>query len=510
MVMTLRPYVAREPDADALVDEIGRRSWAALDARANQWVHLLRSLDIAPGEHVAMLSGNRREAIEFAIAALHAGVMVVPASWQLDGAGLAYVLDHADIQMIVVGDREVGLARQALERTDIQRRFVLGGAADGFIRADEALTSMPTSEPEEQAAGAPMFYTSGTTGSPKGVVSAVPAEVGAPPETVTEGTRMISQGLGFPEGGVGLLTGPLFHSGQFVMALSAVLSGQRLVTRRTAEPKSILETIDSEHVTNAVLLPVDLARLLQLPDDVRGGFDGGSLVRVIHGGAQCPPEIKRGMIDWWGPVFAEYYGATEIGLITLATSAEWLERPTTVGRVLPHLEVRIVTADGRTAEPGEEGILHLRHRSGADLHYYKDPERTAAAHVVPGMFTLGDMGRFDDDGYLHISGRVADAIDIGGELIHPAVIEATLAGHAAIADVGVYQGDGGSVRAAVVPVPGHDVSDALAGELLDIVGAHLPPQADLAIEFLDELPRSAAGKILKHELRAQHATRRGA
>lgn len=505
MVATLQPHLAMLPQSPAVVDDTGVTTWAELDMRANRWVRGLRRLGLAPGDRLAVYCGNRRELWEVFVAALHAGIVVVPINWALDADGLRYVVTHSGARALVVEERTRSVAVDAAAGLDV--RLTLDGPTgrDGFRAAEELLYEMPPLEPEEQVAGGPMFYTSGTTGRPKGVISAGVSGAGGPVSVIAETAAAVTGGTGFPRRGCGMIVGPCYHSGQFVFATFGLLAGQRLVVRRGPDARDILRWIEAHRVTNVLLLPADFVALLALPEEERKRFDSSSLRVVLHGGAPLPPDVKQRMLDWWGPVLVEYYGATEGGLFALASAEDWKTRPGTVGQVLPFLECRIVDAHGDPVPTGEEGLLYFRHLGGGEFHYHDDPERTAEAHLEPGLFTVGDVGWMDEDGYLYVSGREAHLITVGQQRVHPNRVEAALSAHAAVADVAAFgaQGpDGGhAVHAAVVVTDGVEPDDTLAADLTAHAAESLPDAAVPArVHFLDQIPRSAAGKILRDEV----------
>ncbi|MGI9017326.1 MAG: AMP-binding protein [Euzebya sp.] len=506
MVTSLQPHVQRNPKATAIVDDTGRTTWAKLDDRANRWIWALRGLGITAGDRVAVMAGNRRELWPLFVACLHAGYVVVPVNWALDLADATYVLSHSGARALVVEERTRSVAMQAVPK-ELTVRLTLDGPAgsDGFVAARELLREVPPIEPHGQIAGGPMFYTSGTTGRPKGVMSAGVAGGGGDVSGVAETAQAVAGGTGFPAGGVAMIVGPNYHSGQFVFATFALLSGQTLVVRRAPDPRDILRWIQAYGVTNLLLLTADFGQLLALPTPEREAFDPSSLAVVLHGGAPVPPDVKQRMIEWWGPRLVEYYGATEAGLFSLATTEDWHSRPGTVGRVLPFLECRIVDAEGKEVPVGQEGVLYFRHRGGNTFHYHDDPERTAAAHLEPGLFTVGDVGWLDDDGYLYVSGREAHLVTVGDQRVHPNRVEGALSSHPAVADVGAFgvtSPDGTQeLHVAVVLAEDARAEDQLQAALQLHVARSLPEAAVPShIHVVQQIPRSAAGKILRDEL----------
>ena len=350
------------------------------------------------------------------------------------------------------------------------------------------------------------LYTSGTTGLPKGVRSAVTA-TGHDPGVVDLVAQAACTMLGIPTDGVTLLEGPAYHSAQWGLSVLPLLgAASTVVMRHRFDPAELLALVDRHGVTNMHLVPTQFIRLLKLPDDVRAGFDGGSLVTVVHGAAPCPLDVKQRMLDWWGPVITEYYGGTEGGFLTTVTGQEWLDRPGTLGRATALVELQVVAEDGHVCGPGESGQIYFSSRIGADFEYHKAPEKTEAAHRAPGVGTLGDIGYLDDEGYLYMSDRKIDMIISGGVNIYPAEIEGVLVGHPAVQDAAVFgipdDEMGEQVKAAVELVDGMTPSDALAAELIAFTRDSLAGyKAPRSVDFEERLPRHPTGKLYKRLLR---------
>jgi long-chain acyl-CoA synthetase len=293
-----------------------------------------------------------------------------------------------------------------------------------------------------------------------------------------------------------------------------LVTGSTLVVRRRFDAAETLGLIDRYQVTNVHLVPMQLVRLLELPEAARAAFRGASLVRVLHGAAPCPLEVKRRMLAWWGPKLTEYYGGAESGMLTQITSAEWLAKPGSVGRPTYLVELVIARDDGRRAAVGEPGQVYFRSRLGFDFEYPRDAVRTAAAHLEPGLGTLGDVGYLDADGYLFLRDRKVDMIVSGGVDVCPAEIEGVLVTHPAVADAAVFgvphAAMGEEVKAAVALAGGYAPSAALAAELVARVRAHLAGRdVPCSIAFEPSLPRHPTGKLLKRVLRARHAASAG-
>lgn len=499
----------------ALIDEFGETTWSELDDHTNRAVNALRALGLGTHDTIALMCGNRREFFEVFTAAAHGGWVVVPVNWHWVADELAYVIQNSGSRAVLVDERfvEVAVAARQDERSSsCDRWIVIGSAAgaalpEGFLRWEELLDDASSDTPAEQFMGGPMFYTSGTTGFPKGVRSTL-STTGVPSAVMELIAHSFTDMLGLPPGGTTLLSGPAYHSAQWVFSVFPLLRGSTVVMRHRFDAPEVLELIDRHGVTNVHLVPTQMIRMLQLPDDVRAGFDGASLEVAFHGAAPCPEGVKRDMLDWWGPVLSEYYGGTEGGFLTMIDGTEWLDHPGSLGRVVPNIELSVLDDDGNECDPGTPGQIWFRSQLGTDFEYHGDSEKTAAAHRA-GWGTLGDVGYLDDDGYLYLSDRKIDMVISGGVNIYPAEIEQVLHTHDAVADAAVFgvpdEEMGESVAAAIELAPGYDGSDELRGEILRFCSDHLARyKCPRLIEFVPELPRTGTGKLLKRELRAPH------
>ena len=304
-----------------------------------------------------------------------------------------------------------------------------------------------------------------------------------------------------------LCNAPLYHAGPLGECLIPFTHGATLILRRKWDAEETLALIDEHDVTNYYAVPTHFTRLLKLPQERRDAFSGRSLRHVLHTAAPCPPDVKRRMIDWWGPVLYEVYGASEGSIATLVDSEQWLAKPGTVGKATPITELVIIGDDREQLGPNEVGQVYVRNLFGIDFEYLGDEEKTRASHLGPGVYTYGDVGYVDDDGYLFLSDRKIDMIISGGVNIYPAEIEAVIITHPAVADVGVFgipnDEFGEEVKAAVELVPGSD-EDAVEAELRELCHQKLAGyMAPLSYDF-GALPRTPTGKLPKRELRARY------
>jgi long-chain acyl-CoA synthetase len=346
-----------------------------------------------------------------------------------------------------------------------------------------------------------MSYTSGTTGRPKGVVH---AWSGLSPfsEAFTRGSGW-AEAARLPGDGTHLMASQLFHGAPLTFGLAALARGAPMRIMARWDPSEFLSHV-SDGVASTTLVPTMFRHLLALPEAERKDVDCDALRTVLHGGEPCPPELKRRMIDWLGPVFVEYFGFSEGGM-TLATTEDWLARPGTVGKALPHQEILVLDEEGERAPPNSEGVVYFRFLDGTRFSYFDDPAKTEAAYGPDGAFTAGDVGWLDDDGYLYISGRRAEVIVSAGVNVYPAEVEAVVDSVEGVADVAVVGGPdaerGEQVVAFVVPAPGAAVDELLAA-IDATAAAHLAGyKRPRRVVLCDEVPRDPTGKLLRGRLR---------
>jgi len=523
MAELLAPLAAADPDRAAIVDDDGRvRTRAELDTHVNRLVSGLRASGLDVGATVAIMAGNQIELFEVVLAASHAGWTVVPVNWHWVAEELAYVLADSGAAALIVDERWADVAADAMARAEAEDpgladrlrvrvvvdRSATGAFPSGFASYTDLLATGSPGEPDDQRTGGPMFYTSGTTGFPKGVRTMLSANEGSPAVFgfIAGGFMDLLQ---MPREAVALLCGPAYHSAQFVFSVFPLVTGGTVVCQHRFDPVQFLDLIDEHQVTTMHLVPTQMVRLLKLDEETRAGFDGSSLERVYHGAAPCPPDVKRQMIEWWGPVIWEYYGGTEGGFLTLLSPEDWATHPGSVGTPTALVELTITDDDGRRLGPGEPGQIWFRSLLGTDFEYHNAPDKTASAHLEPGVGTLGDIGYVDDDGFLFMSDRKIDMIISGGVNIYPAEIEGVLVTHPSVADAAVFgipdDEMGEQVKAAVELIEDTVASAGLIEDLAAHVRAHVAGyKVPRSFDVVDALPRNAAGKLQKRELRAPY------
>ena len=510
MPKLLDEIVASKGSEMAVSDEYGATTWEDFDNRVRRLINGLKAAGIGPGDTVAMMMGNRRECFEIFQAAAHLGVTYVPVNWHWVADELAYVLEDADVKVLFVGERFTDIALDSLSdnrSNQVEFSLTIGGETEGLTDYEDFLASSSTDDlpEEEQLLGGPMFYTSGTTGRPKGVRGSLSGGGAIPTEVMQLiGGSMVNY---VPAGGRSLLVGPVYHSAQWAFSFMPMINGSSVVMRHKFDGAETIQLIDSENITNIHLVPTQFKRMLDIDPSVKSNFSGASLEAVWHGAAPCPASWKKAMLEWFGPKVHEYYGSTEGAFISTIRADDWLKKGGSVGKPLETVEVIVIDDEGkRVEEPDTAGTLYFRNLMGTDFEYHKAPEKTAEAHLEPGVFTTGDIGYIDEDGYLWLSDRKIDMIISGGVNIYPAEIEAVIAEHAGVADVSVIgipnEEYGEEVKAIVECSEGYVANDDFASEILRLCNEKLAGyKRPKSIDFVDTLPRTGTGKILKRTLR---------
>lgn len=500
--MTLAVWASIQPHQVAVHDPSGRtHTFEKVNANANRLARLLRARGLKAGDFLALICSNRAEFVEVLAATLRAGIRLTPVNWHLTADEIGYIIRDCDAKAVVGEARIAAVGPAALDCPDVVVKLAIGGEIDGFESYEEALSQFDGSDISDPVLGNSMMYTSGTTGRPKGV------HRHAPPATPPSSTLELR---GYdPHTSVQMCAGPAYHAAPLAFDVRAALSaGTPLVFMDKWDSELVLRTISEKKVTHMHLVPIMFQRLLALSDEVKAKYDVSHVKYIVHGAAPCPPDVKHAMIDWFGPILTEYYAGSEGGAGFTITSEEWLRKPGSVGKRPALLGVRILDEEGRDLPNGQPGFIYQQLPPGGGFTYYKDEAKTQA-NRVDDFFTMGDVGYFDEDDYLFLTGRNAETIISGGVNIYPQEVDNELIKHEAVADsatVGVPDPEWGEqVRGVIMLKPGYEPSEELAQEILSFARARLPGfKVPRKIDFVQDLPRSEAGKIQRNKVRAPY------
>jgi acyl-CoA synthetase (AMP-forming)/AMP-acid ligase II len=478
-------------------------SYRQLDERTNQYAHFFRSLGFQHGDVVGICLENRAEFFEFVWGAQRSGLIFLAISNRLTAAEIDYILKDSGAK-ILVSSRTVMAAMGAI--TAPVARYLVDGNHAGWSALADTLDSMPKTPVADERAGVAMLYSSGTTGHPKGVSVPLPVDTNiATPNSLTG----IAQGaFGFSQDSIYLSPAPLYHAAPLGWCMAVTRLGGTVVVMEKFDPEAALAAIERYHITDSQWVPTHFVRMLKLPDEVRSRYDLSTLKCAVHAAAPCPVPIKQAMIDWFGPIVCEYYAGTEGNGFTYISSEGWLSHQGSVGQALGAV-LHICDENGKEVPPRTEGTVYFE--SNSQFRYHNDPEKSAASRhpVHPTWSMLGDVGWLDEDGFLYLTDRKSFMIISGGVNIYPQEIENLLLSHPKVVDAAVIGAPddemGERVVAIIQPLVWADAGEALADELrtylrASLSGVKMPRQ----IDFREELPRHATGKLYKRLLRDEY------
>ncbi|MEW6272951.1 MAG: acyl-CoA synthetase [Thermodesulfobacteriota bacterium] len=510
--MHLGARADRHPDKPALIfaDQERTVTYRQLEQRSNRVAQALQAWGLRPGDGIAVVLANEEHFFDFYWAAMRSGLYFTPVNWHLSAEEVRYVVEDCDARVLVAN---ASFADQLAPLADrggrIERRISVGGTIPGFARYEDAVAPFPATRIADEREGAAMLYSSGTTGKPKGVRPPLPLDP-AGTGAVVLGVAAFTTFFGLEESDTYLCPGPLYHAAPLAFtALQHRIGATALVMDRF-DPERALRYVDRYRVTTSQWVPTHFVRMLKLPEDVRRKYDLSSLKVAIHAAAPCPIPVKEKMIEWLGPKIVEYYAGTEGGG-TLIRSEEWLTHKGSVGRHWAGGKVWILDETGEeVTEPGVDGVIYFEapEDPAARFRYHKDDAKTADTYRGR-LFTLGDVGHLDAEGYLYLTDRRSHMIISGGVNIYPQEVENCLATHPGIDDVAVigvpHEDMGEEVKAVVQLAPGQAPTPELARELIAYVRERIAHyKAPRSIDFVDALPRLDNGKIYKRLLRERY------
>jgi len=480
-------------------------TYAELDALSNRGAQAFRALGVGPGENIALLFENNLDFVGLTWAAQRSGLFYTAVSRHLSIEEISYIVGDCAAKLMIVSGKYAEMLPALRAACPDVRFFLCGGTDDPALDWKAFETSQPSTPIADEAAGADLLYSSGTTGRPKGITRSFTAQ---PIDTVIPALMTV---LCETMGGMGpdtvyLSPAPLYHAAPLRTSMMAVMLGGTAIIMERFDAEEMLRLIDQYDVTHTQVVPTMFVRMLKLPDEVRARYDLSTLQVAYHAAAPCPKEVKAAMIDWWGPILIEYYAGSEANGVTLTTSADWVKYPGTVGRSLIG-EIVVVDADGTALPPGEIGAVYFD--SGIEFQYRGDPEKTAKAYLRPGCSTIGDVGYVNADGFLFLTDRASYTIISGGVNIYPQETEDVLTTHPDVADVAVFgvpnEEMGEEVKAVVQLEEGIAASPEKAEELIAYCRARLSHiKSPKSVDFRDALPRTPTGKLVKRKLKDEY------
>jgi acyl-CoA synthetase (AMP-forming)/AMP-acid ligase II len=498
-------HAASAPDRLAVVmASTGEtRTYAELEANSNRIAAMLRSRGLQRGDVVAVVMPNDVRWYEIIWGIQRCGMYVVPVNWHLTAKEAAYIVADCDAKaLFAAASLADTIAEFGEAATNVALRISVGGDLPGFESLDDAVEDQPDAASPDDVEGSWMFYSSGTTGQPKGIKPGLPTiELG----TTNPLVMLLAGVYGLDSSTVYLSPAPLYHAAPAGWSTTAQRLGGTVVVMDRFDPLEWLRLIEEYRVTHTQVVPTYLVRLLKLADETRARYDTSSLEVVVHAAAPCPPEVKRAALDWLGLIVYEYYAASEGTGFCAIGPQEWLDHPGSVGKSLLG-PAHILDEEGNEVPVGEEGEIWFEalHR----FDYHGDPEKTARAFNDRGWNSIGDIGRLDEEGYLYLTDRVSNMIISGGVNIYPRETEDVLVVHYAVEDVAVIgtpdEVMGEKVTAFVQLREGEVATPRLAEELIEYSRERLSHfKCPREVRFVESLPRLPNGKLLKRMLTAQ-------
>lgn len=477
----------------------------------------LHDAGVWQGDVVALLMRNDFGIFEASRGASLLGASTVPMNWHLMHDEIAYILDDCDAKVLIA---HTDLLTEEVLSVCSGKTVIAVKPEEELIQAyglTESQTRLPGAVPEwnsyissyadwsrePRTIAQPMFYTSGTTGRPKGV-----KRKNVNPEIAAAASKRSGAAFGLNNGPVrSVMTGPLYHSAPYAYAMRVVQGGGLLLLQPKFNPLELLRLIEEYSITHLHMVPTMFVRLLALPEAEKRRYKLDSLQHVCHGAAPCPPDVKKNMIDWWGEVIYEYYAMTETGIITYSSSKEWRDNPGTVGKAVPGVDIRIVDEQGQRCANGTPGEIHISSETTPYVTYHRAAEKTAEMRHGDYVAT-GDVGYLNESGFLFISDRKTDMVISGGVNIYPVEIEHVLIGMEGIKDCAVFGVPDPQFGERLVVAVETDCdlnAEQIIAYLKERIAGYKVPRD---VEFLESFPREDSGKIKKRMLRDDYLKKR--
>ena len=508
-------WAKQTPDKAAAIDAASGDAitYKELDDRSNQLAHLLYAQGLRRGDHVSIFMENNLAYFVVVWAALRSGLYLTTVNRYLTAEEAAYIIDNSGSRALVTSAYLASVAQDLPAMcSGCERWLTVDGAVDGYEDLDHALSHHSTEPLAEEPAGSFMLYSSGTTGRPKGILRPLPE--GAIGEAASMEAALVSGLWSLDDQSVYLSPAPLYHSAPIGFSSSVQRLGGTVIMMRRFDEEAALQAIEKYGVTHSQWVPTMFTRMLKLPSETRTRYDLSSHKIAIHAAAPCPPEVKKRMFDWWGPILYEYYGGTELNGFTHVTPQDWLDHPGTVGKPILG-EIHVCDEEGNELPTGEPGIIYFE-LPELPFEYLKDPQKTKDAQHPDhdNWSALGDVGYVDEEGYLYLTDRATFMIISGGVNIYPQEIEDAMVMHEQVADVAVIgvpnEEMGEEVKAIVEVVAGVEPSAELAQDIVEWTRERISHyKCPKSVDFREQLPRLPTGKLYKRLLKDEYWGKEG-
>ena len=499
-------YAQSKPDAVAYVMASSGETvtWREYNQRVNRLVRYFRDIGLKPKDHIALCMENNAHYFEVTGAAGNAGLIFTCISTHLKLSEMEYIINNCEAKVYITSVYKKDLAKDLIDlMPNVTHRLMIGGTIDGYESFEETVAKYSDDPVELGMGGRAMLYSSGTTGLPKGVLSTVED---IPVGELNESGELMLNLYQMNEDTVYLSPAPLYHSAPLTFCGMTLAVGGKVIVMEKFDAEQSIALIDKYKATHSQWVPTMFIRMLKLPEETRKKYDVSSMKLAIHAAAPCPVEVKEQMIDWWGPVFLEYYAGTEGNSMIMISSPEWLAHRGSVGKCYIGT-IHIMDEEENELPVGEAGLIFIE--DGNTFEYHKEPEKTAKSRTSKGWSTLGDIGYLDEEGYLYLTDRQSNMIISGGVNIYPQETENLLTMHPKILDVAVIgvpnEDFGEEVKAVVQLIDMKDAGPELEKELIEYCKNNLSHiKCPKTIDFADDLPRTATGKLVKRLLKDRY------
>ena len=471
-----------------------------LDERSNQGAHLFRAIGLRAGDAIAIFMDNHARYFDIVWAAQRSGLYYTCISSKLTAGEVEYIVRDCGAQALIVSPNLSAADTLPSLLSDNINLYMAEPARAPYAAWEKAIADFPKTPIADETSGSPMLYSSGTTGTPKGVKPALSDQPISQPPVMSDVAHTL---FGFPEPPTYLSPAPLYHTAPLRWTMNVHRAGGCVVMMEKFDAEQALALIEKYKCDCGQFVPTHFVRILKLPESVRKHYDLSSLKAVVHGAAPCPVTVKEQMIDWLGPIVHEYYAGTEGNGFCYVLAEDWLKHKGTVGRAVLG-ELRICDEDDNPLPPRQEGLVHFA--NGPEISYHNAPEKAAEVTNRHGWTTLGDVGWMDEEGFLYLTDRKSFMIISGGVNIYPQEIENLLITHPKVADAAVVgapdEDMGEKVVAVIQPAPGVNADDELRTELMAFARDNLSHvKAPKVLDFTAELPRHPTGKLYKRLIR---------